>query len=332
MDLARIAAARVVTAMPALAMLVFMHAVFMHPAAAEDYPARPVRLIIPFPAGGSNDVVGRVVATHLGERLGRQLVVDNRSGAGSVIGTEAVAKSPPDGYTLLLVSVAHAVNPWLYRLNYDPVKDFTPVALLAEGPNVLAVHPSVPANSVSELIALARAKPGDLDYASAGIGTFQHLGGELFKVMAGIDMVHVPFRGGGPAMMSVAGGHTLVTFPSIAQTMPYIRSGTLRALGTGGRVRSAALPGVPTIAEAGLPGYEAVNWWGIVAPAGTPRAIIDRLNAGIAEVQKSAETQRLLDAEGATPVAMTPEAFGAFMASETAKWGRVVKQDGIRAE
>jgi tripartite-type tricarboxylate transporter receptor subunit TctC len=297
-------------------------------AAAEDYPARPVRLIIPFPAGGSNDVVGRLVATYLGERFGRHLVVDNRSGAGGVIGTEAVAKSPPDGYTLLLISMAHAV----YKLSYDPIRDFAPVALLAEGTNVLVVHPSVPANSVREFIALAREKPGDLDYASAGIGTFQHLGGELFKLMAGVDMVHVPFRGGGPSMLSVVGGHTKVTFPSLAQTVPYIKSGTLRALGVGARTRIAVLPDVPTIAEAGVPGYEAINWWGIVAPAGTPRAIVERLNGEIAAVQKSIEAQKQLASEGATPVPMTPDAFGGFMTSEMDKWGKVVKQGGIKAE
>jgi tripartite-type tricarboxylate transporter receptor subunit TctC len=302
------------------------------PAAAEDYPARPVHLLIPFPAGGSNDVVGRLVATYLGERLGRQLVVDNRSGAGGVIGTEAVAKSPPDGYMLLLVSIAHAVNPWIYKLSYDPVRDFTPVALLAEGANVLAVHPSVPAHSVRDLIALAKDKPGDLDYASAGIGTFQHLGGELFKLMAGVDMVHVPFRGGGPSMLSVVGGHTQVTFPSLAQTVPYIRSGALRALGTGGRTRSPVLPDVPTIAEAGVPGYEAVNWWGIMAPAGTPQAVVDRLNGEIAAVLKSTEVQKQLASEGATPVVMTPEAFGAFMARETEKWGGVVQQGGLKTQ
>jgi tripartite-type tricarboxylate transporter receptor subunit TctC len=301
-------------------------------AAAEDYPARPVRLIIPFPAGGSNDVVGRLVATYLGERFGRQLVVDNRSGAGGVIGTEAVAKSPPDGYTLLLISMAHAVNPWLYKLSYDPIRDFAPVAMLAEGTNVLAVHPSVPANSVRELIALAKEKPGELDYASAGIGTFQHLGGELFKLMAGVDMVHVPFRGGGPSMLSVVGGHTKVTFPSLAQTVPYIKSGALRALGVGSRGRIAVLPDAPTIAEAGVPGYEAINWWGVVAPAGTPRAIVDKLNGEIAAVLKSAEPQKQLANEGATPVAMTPDAFGEFMAGEMAKWGKVVKQGGIKAE
>jgi tripartite-type tricarboxylate transporter receptor subunit TctC len=301
-------------------------------AAADDYPARPVRLVIPFPAGGSNDVIGRLVAAYLGERLGRQLVVDNRSGAGGVIGTEAVAKSAPDGYTLLLISMAHAVNPWLHKLNYDPISDFAPVALVAEGANVLVVHPSVPAHSLQELIALAKAKPGELDYASAGIGTFQHLGGELFKLMAGVDMVHVPFRGGGPSMLSVVAGHTKVTFPSMAQTMPYIRSGALRALGAGGRERSPVLPDVPAIAEAGLPGYEAVNWWGVVAPAGTPRAIVDRLNGEIAAIQKSIEAQKQFAGEGATPVAMTPDAFGAFTAGEMEKWGKVVRQGGIRAE
>jgi tripartite-type tricarboxylate transporter receptor subunit TctC len=303
-----------------------------NPASAEDYPARPVRLIIPFPAGGSNDVVGRLVATYLGERFGRQLVVDNRSGAGGVIGTEAVAKSPPDGYTLLLISMAHAVNPWLYKLSYDPIKDFAPVALLAQGTNVLVVYPSVPATSVKEFIALARAKPGDLEYASAGIGTFQHLGGELFKLMAGVDMVHVPFRGGGPSMLSVVGGHTKVTFPSLAQTVPYIKSGTLRALGVGSRERIAVLPEVPTIAEAGVPGYEAVNWWGIVAPVGTPPAIVERLNGEIGAVQKSIEAQKQLASEGATPVSLAPGAFGEFMASEMEKWGKVVKQGGIKAE
>jgi tripartite-type tricarboxylate transporter receptor subunit TctC len=304
----------------------------VHLAVAEDYPARPVRLVIPFPAGGSNDVVGRLVATYLGERFGRQLVVDNRSGAGGVIGTEAVAKSPPDGYTLLLISMAHAVNPWLYRLSYDPIGDFAPVALLAEGTNVLVVHPSVPARSVREFIALAREKPGDLDYASAGIGTFQHLGGELFKLMAGVSMVHVPFRGGGPSMLSVVGGHTKVTFPSLAQTVPYIKSGTLRALGVGSRMRVAVLPDVPTIAEAGVPGYEAVNWWGVVAPAGTPRAIVDKLNGEIAAVLTSIEAEKQLASEGATPIKMTPGEFGDFMAREMEKWGKVVKQGGIKAE
>jgi len=246
--------------LPAAAGLAFALLGLADPAAAQDYPIRPVRLIIPFPPGGSNDVVGRLIATHLAERLGKQVVVDNRGGAGGVIGTEVVAKSPADGYTLLIISMAHAVNPWLYKLSYDPIKDFAPVGLLAKGANVLVVHPSLPVNSVKDLVALAKQKPGDLQYASAGIGSFQHLGGELFKLMAGVDILHVPFKGGGPAMVDIVGGHTKVMFSSMVQTVPQIKAGKLRALGTGGLERSPVLPDVPTIAEAGVPGYEAVNW------------------------------------------------------------------------
>jgi tripartite-type tricarboxylate transporter receptor subunit TctC len=301
-------------------------------AAAQNYPSRPVRLIIPFPPGGSNDVVGRLIAIKLGDRLGKQVVVDNRSGAGGVIGTEAVAKAPPDGYTLLVVSLAHAVNPWLYKLNYDPIKDFAPVGLLAKGANVLVVSPSLPVHSVAELIALAKKQPGDLQYASAGIGSFQHLGSELFKLMAGVDMLHVPFKGGGPAMIDVVGGHTKVMFSSMVQTVPQIHSGKLRALGTGGLQRSAVLPEVPTIAEAGVPGYEAVNWWGIAAPKGTPQAIIDKLNTEILAVQNAPEVQKQFALEGGEPVPMKPDVFGAYMVSEMNKWEKVVKQGGIKAE
>jgi tripartite-type tricarboxylate transporter receptor subunit TctC len=301
-------------------------------AAAQNYPTRPVRLIIPFPPGGSNDVVGRLIAIKLGDRLGKQVVVDNRGGAGGVIGTEAVAKAPPDGYTLLVVSMAHAVNPWLYKLNYDPIKDFAPVGLLAKGANVLVVTPSLPVHSVAELIALAKKQPGDLQYASAGIGSFQHLGSELFKLMAGVDMLHVPFKGGGPALVDVVGGHTKVMFSSMVQTVPQIHSGKLRALGTGGLQRSAVLPEVPTIAEAGVPGYEAVNWWGIVAPVGTPQAIIDKLNTEILAVQNAPEVQKQFALEGGEPVPMKPDVFGAYMVSEMNKWEKVVKQGGIKAE
>ena len=301
-------------------------------AAAQNYPTRPVRLIIPFPPGGSNDVVGRLIAIKLGDRLGKQVVVDNRSGAGGVIGTEAVAKAPPDGYTLLVVSLAHAVNPWLYKLNYDPIKDFAPVGLLAKGANVLVVSPSLPVHSVAELIALAKKQPGDLQYASAGIGSFQHLGSELFKLMAGVDLLHVPFKGGGPAMIDVVGGHTKVMFSSMVQTVPQIHSGKLRALGTGGLQRSAVLPEVPTIAEAGVPGYEAVNWWGIAAPKGTPQAIIDKSNTEILAVQNAPEVQKQFALEGGEPVPMKPDVFGAYMVSEMNKWEKVVKQGGIKAE
>src|SRR5215468_4939426 len=311
----------------ALAMLALMN-----PAAAQDYPTRPVRLIIPFPPGGSNDVVGRLIATHLGERLGKQMVVDNRGGAGGVIGTEAVAKSPADGYTLGIISMAHAVNPWLYKLTYDPIKDFAPVGLLARGANVLVVHPSLPVNSVKELMALAKQKPGDLQYASAGIGSFQHLGGELFKLMAGVDILHVPFKGGGPAMVDVVGGHTKVMFSSMVQTVPQIRSGKLRALGTGGLSRSPVLPDVPTISEAGVPGYEAVNWWGVVAPAGTPAAIVEKLHQEITAVQNSDEVKKHFATEGAQVVQMSSAEFAAFIEKEMKKWERVVKEGGIKAE
>jgi len=300
-------------------------------AMAQEYPARPVRLIIPFPPGGSNDVVGRLIATKLGERLGKQVVVDNRSGAGGVIGTEVAAKSPPDGYTLLVISMAHAVNPWLYKLGYDPIKDFAPVGLLAKGANVLVVHPSLPVHNVAELIALAKKQPGDLQYASAGIGSFQHLGAELFKLMAGVDILHVPFKGGGPALVDVVGGHAKVMFSSMVQTVPHIHSGKLRALGTGGLTRAAVLPDVPAIAET-VPNYEAVNWWGMVAPVGTPQAIIDKLNTELEAVQKNPDVLKQFASEGGEPVPMKPAVFGAFMVSEMDKWGKVVKQGGIKAE
>ena len=300
--------------------------------AAQDYPSKPVRLIIPFPPGGSNDVVGRMIATQLSERLGKQVVVDNRGGAGGVIGTELTANAPHDGYTLQIISLAHAVNPWLYKLPYDPIKSFTPISILASGPNVLAINPALPVNSVKELLALAKQKPGELQYASAGVGSFQHLGGELFKLEAGVDMLHVPFKGGGPAMIDVIGGHTKLLFSSLVQTTPHIRSGKLKALGTGGSKRNPVLPDVPTIAEAGVPGYEAVNWWGIVAPAGTPAPIIERLHKAIQEVQTSADVQKQFSSEGAEIVQMSPSEFAAFIEKEMKKWERVVKEGGIKAE
>jgi tripartite-type tricarboxylate transporter receptor subunit TctC len=300
-------------------------------AAAQNYPTKPIRLIIPFPAGGSNDVVGRVIAGHLSDRLGQQVVVDNRgAGAGGVVGTEAAAKSPADGYTLLIISIAHTVNR-LYKLPYDPIESFAPISVLASGPNVLAVNPSLPVNSVKELIALAKEKPGELEYASAGVGSFQHLGAELFKLEAGVDMLHVPFKGGGPAMMNVMGGYTKLVFSSLVQTTPLIRAGNLKALGTGGLKRSPVLPDIPTIAEAGLPGYEAVNWWGLVAPAGTPEPIIARLHQALQEVQNAPDVQKHFATEGAEVVKTSPAEFAAFIAKDMRKWERVVKGSGMSA-
>src|SRR5882757_5891943 len=302
-------------------------------AAAQDYPTKPVRLIIPFPPGGSNDVVGRLFATHLAERLGKQVIVDNRgAGAGGVVGTELAHNSPPDGYTLLIISLAHAVNPWLYKLPYDPIKGFMPIAILGSGPNVLVVHPDLPVKNVKELVDMAKQKPGQLQYASAGIGSFQHLGGELFKLMSGTNILHVPFKGGGPAMIDVIGGHTKVMFSSLVQTTPHIKSGKLRALGTGGLTRNPVLPDVPTIAEGGVANYESVNWWGIVAPAGTPAAIVEKLHKAITEVQDSPEVQKQFATEGASVVKMTSAEFGQHMVKEMNKWERVVKEGGIKAE
>jgi tripartite-type tricarboxylate transporter receptor subunit TctC len=300
-------------------------------AAAQDYPTKPVRLVIPFPPGGSNDIMGRLVATQLSERLGQQVVAENRPGAGGVVGTEMVSKAAPDGYTLLIISLAHAVNPWLYKLNYDPIKSFVPVASIGSGPNVLAVHPDLPVKSVKELVALAKQKPGELQYASAGVGSFQHLGGELFKLVAGVGIMHVPFKGGGPAMIDVMGGHTKLVFSSLVQTTPHIRSGKLKALGVGGAKRSPVLPDVPAISEE-VPGYVAENWWGILAPAGTPKAIVDRLNKEVAAVLTSAAVTKQLDSEGASVIRMGPDEFGKFIESEMTKWERVVKEGKIKAE
>jgi tripartite-type tricarboxylate transporter receptor subunit TctC len=304
---------------------------FAAPAAA-DYPDRPVRLIIPFPPGGSNDVVGRLVANQLSEKLGHKVFVDNRGGAGGVLGTEAAATAPPDGYTLLVISIAHAVNPALYKLNYDPIKSFTPISILATGPNVLAVNPQLPVKNVAELLALAKQKPGELDYASAGVGSFQHLGGELFKLVAGVNLQHVPYKGGGPAMADVIAGHVKIMFSSLVQTTPFIQSGQLRALGTGGATRNPVLPDVPTIAEAGVLGYQADNWWGIVAPAGLPQPIVDRLYKDIQATLTSPELKAAFDREGASAVTMTSAEFARYIENEIVKWGRVVKEGNIRAQ
>lgn len=301
-------------------------------AAAQTYPAKPIRLIIPFPPGGSNDIVGRLIASQLSERLGKQVVVDNRAGAGGVVGTESAAKSPADGYTLLIVSAAHVINASLYTLPYEHEKAFVPVAKLGGGPNVLTVHPSVPVGSVKELIALMKRKPGQLIISSAGVGTFQHLGSELFKALTGVDAMIVQFKGGGPALIDTIGGHSHVNLGSLVSQLPHIKSGTLKVLGTGGAKRIAILPDVPTIAEAGVPGYEATNWWGVLAPAGTPKAIVDRLDKELAAVLTSAEVQKRFQSEGAAVDYVSQAEFGKYIAAETAKWGRIIKSANIKAE
>jgi tripartite-type tricarboxylate transporter receptor subunit TctC len=301
-------------------------------AQAQPYPSRAVRLIVPFPPGGSNDIVGRMVGQQFGERLGQSVVVDNRGGAGGTIGTDMAAKAAPDGYTLLLISVAHAFNPAMYRkLPYDPEKSFAPIGLVAAGPVALMVNPSVPAHSVKELIALVKASPGKYNYATAGVGSFQHLASELFKLQAGLDMVHVPYKGGGPAMMDTIGGQAQINMASLIQVIPHAKSGKLRLLATSGTKRSALFPETPTVAET-VPGYDATNWWGLVAPAATPPAILSRLHAELEALLKSDETRKRLENEGADVIRMTPAEFGRFIGEETLKWGKVVKQAGIQPE
>ena len=302
------------------------------PVAAQDYPTRPVRVIVPFPPGGVNDTVGRMIAAQLSERLGKQFVVDNRSGAAGVTGTELAANAPKDGHTLLIVSVVNAVNPWLYRLSHDPIKAFAPIAFITTTPNVVVVNPEFPVQSIKELVALAKQKPGDVQYASAGVGSFMHLGAELFRLTAGVDLLHVPFKGGGPAMIDVVGGHTKLAFATSITASPLVRSGKLRALGVGGRTRSAVLPDVPTVVEAGVPGYEVSNWIGIVAPAGTPAPIVARLHQEISVILDSPEVQKQLAAQGAETVRMSSAEFAEFMVKEMDKWERVVKEGGIKPD
>jgi tripartite-type tricarboxylate transporter receptor subunit TctC len=298
----------------------------------QPYPSKPIRLIVPFPPGGSNDIVGRMVGAQLGERLGQSVVVDNRGGAGGTIGSDLAAKAAPVGYTLLLISVAHAFNPAMYKkLPYDPEKAFAPIGMVAAGPVALTVHPSVPARSVEELIALAKANPGKLNYATAGIGSFQHLASELFKLQTGVDMVHIPYKGGGPAMMDTIAGQAQINMASLIQVIPHAKSGKLRLLATSGTKRSSLFPDVPTVAEA-VPGYDATNWWGLVAPAGTPQPILAKLHAELEALLRTDETRKRLESEGADVIRMTPAEFGRFIAEETQKWAKVVKQAGITAE
>jgi len=301
-------------------------------AAADSYPSKPVRLVIAFAPGGSTDIIGRLIATKLSERLGKQVVPENRSGGGGTLGIEMVAKSEPDGYTLLQTSAALAINPLLYKVPYDPVKSFVPIAKMGNGPVVLTVHPSVPAKSVKELIALAKKQPGKMVCAAAGVGSFMHLGSELFKMMAGIDFKIVQFKGGGPAMIDTMGGHSQISLGTLTQSLPQIKSGKLKVLGFGGSTRSKLLPDVPTIAEAGVPGYEAAIWWGILAPAGTPKAIVERLQKELAGIMNLDETKKMFAMQGAEADLLGPAEFTKFIETETAKWGKVIKEGNIKGE
>lgn len=301
-------------------------------AAADSYPSKPIRLIISFAPGGSTDIVGRLIATKLSERLGKQVVPENHGGGGGTIGAELVAKSDPDGYTLLFTSSAIATNPLLFKVPYDPVKSFIPVAKIGSGPAVLAVYPGVPANSVRELIALAKKEPGKLVCAAAGVGSFVHMSSELFKMMAGIDFKIVQFKGGGPAMIDVMGGHSQILTGTLTMTMPNIKSGKLKALGYAAAKRTPLMPDLPTVSESGLPGYEAAIWWGIFAPAGTPKEIAGRLYKEIAAIMHSDEMKQIFDKQGSEIDLLDSAGFTKFVEAETVKWGKVVKAGNIRVE
>jgi len=302
-------------------------------ASAQGWPSRPVHVVVPYPAGGPNDIIVRMVGKRLGETLGEPIVVENRPGAGGNIGTDSVAKSAPDGYTLVSVGPgALIINPLLGKVPYDTMRDFAPVTIMAVAPNALVAHPSFPAKSVKDLIALAKRKPGAINYASGGTGSTPHLAAALFAVMAGVQLTHVPYKGTGPATADLVGGQVQIAFLGIPTVLPHIRSGKLRALAVTGARRSPELPDVPTVAEAGVPGYELSPWYGLLAPAGTPSAVVARLAAEATKIVREPAMREQLVAQGAEPAGGTPEEFARTLRSDAALWKKVVKDAGIRAD
>jgi tripartite-type tricarboxylate transporter receptor subunit TctC len=301
--------------------------------AQGTYPAKPVRVISPSSAGGGSDIIARIVAPKLTERLGQQVIVENRPGAGTVIGSDYVAKAAPDGYTLLLGIATLATNPALLKkMPYDAVRDLAPITQVAQSPNVLVVHPSIPVKTVKELIAFVRARPGQLTFASAGIGTNPHMTFELFRSMTKLDAVHVPYKGSAPAIIDLVGGHVAMMSATALTGIPQIRAGRLRGLGVTSAKRSAAAPELPTLAEAGVPGYEATQWYGLLAPAGTPPQVVKRLHADMVQILNSADVRSRLANDGAEAVGDTPEQFGQFIRAELAKWAKVARDAGIKPE
>ena len=303
------------------------------PVAAQNYPSKPIRLVAPFPPGGSIDVVGRLLAAKLSESLGQQIVVDNRSGASGILGTEVVMNAPADGYTILINTIPFVTNQFLMpRVPYDPLRDFAQISLVASSPAFVTVHPSVPAHSIKELIALAKSKPGQLNYSSAGVGTNPHIAGELFNLLAGVDIVAVQYKGGGPADTAVLAGEVAATFGNVSQQTAYVKGGRLRALAVTSAKRLAAMPDLPTVAEAGVPGYEFETWFVVCAPKGTPRQVVDTLNAHIRKVMTPPDQVKAYEDRGVTVIASSPEEAVAHLEREQKKWGRVIKERGIKAE
>ena len=303
-------------------------------AAAQSYPTKPIRIIVPFPPGGATDILARAVGVELTKTWGQPVLVENRPGAGGNIGTDIVAKATPDGYTLVMGTVGtHAINMSLYpKMPYDTVKDFAPVTLVASVPNLLVVHPSLPVKTVNDLIELAKSKPGQIYFASSGNGTSIHLAGELFKAMANVSMVHVPYKGSAPAVADLLGGQVSLMFDNMPSSLPHAKAGKLRPIGVTSAKRSPALPEVPTIAESGLPGYEASSWFGLLAPAATPREVVNKLSQTIAASLQTPEMKERLSTQGAEPVGNTPEQFATYIQSEISKWAKVVRISGAKPD
>ena len=303
------------------------------PACAQTYPSRPVRVIVPFPAGGGVDATGRILAQRLGESFGKPFLIENRGGANGNIGTEAAAKSPNDGGTLLFTGAGFVTNPSLYRsVPYDPVRDFEPVSLMALGPNVLVVHPSLPVKSVRELIALAKTQPGRIGFAGSGSGSTPHLAGELFNAMAGVQMVHIPYRGSGPAMIGLLAGDAPVMFLPAINAGGHVAAGRLRAIAVTSRERLQAMPDLPTVSEAGLPGYESSQWYGLLAPAGTQSEVLDLLNSQVANIMRSSDMKIRMTNDGLVPIGGSREQFAAHIKGEIEKWAKVVSASGARVD
>jgi tripartite-type tricarboxylate transporter receptor subunit TctC len=300
---------------------------------AQDYPVRPIRMVVPYAVGGGTDIFGRVIARKIGERWQQQVVVDNRVGAGGIVGTEIVAQAPRDGYTLLMASNTHAFYPSFYKtLSFDPVRSFDAVGLVATGPNVLVVHPSLPVRTVGELISLARRRPGELTFGSAGVGTTTQLAGELFRSMAKINVVHVPYKGSGQAEIDLAGGHVQYMIDSLPAALPNVRSGRTRGIATTDSRRAPALPDLPTIAEAGLPGYELITWWGILVPAGTPQSVIAKLNNEIVQVMELPDVKDLFATQGAEARTNSPAKFADYVRTQIDFYAKIIAGAGIKPE
>jgi tripartite-type tricarboxylate transporter receptor subunit TctC len=315
-------------------LLVVLLALFSLNVLGQPYPAKPVRVIVPYPPGGGNDILGRLFAARLSERMGQSFVVENRPGAGTMIGTEAAAKSTPDGYTILLSSIAtHALSPNLYsRVPYDPIKDFAPITLLGIAPTVMVINKDVAAKDLRELIAMAKAKPGELAYASGGNGTPPHINAEVFKAVAGVDLLHVAYKGGGPALADLAAGRVHVMLDTAASAMSHVRTGRLRALAISAPKRSAEYPDLPTFAEAGLPAYDTNAWYSMHAPAGTPTEIVQKLNAQLAAILKEPQIAERFKQLSTEPVGNSPEQFAAFVKAELDKYARIIKAAGIKLD